>query len=82
MISFGANCALLLLNGDGGAPYSSHRSFRHMSPLKSYLSVVNNTSCHTVLLLVGRDAEAVDYENRSASSLELVTLQVIMAHFS
>jgi len=53
-----------------------------MSPLKSYLSVVNYTSYHAVLLLVVRDAEAVNYENRSASSLELVTLQVIMAHFS
>ena len=52
-----------------------------MLPLKPYLSVVDYPSCHTVLPLVVRDAEAVDYENRSANSLELVTLQVIMAHF-
>ena len=63
-------------------PYSWHRSFRHMLPLKPYLSVVDYPSCHTVLPLVVRDAEAVDYENRSANSPELVTLQVIMAHFS
>ena len=47
-----------------------------------YLSVVDYPSCHTVPPLVVRDAEAVDYENRSANSLELVALQVVMAHFS
>jgi hypothetical protein len=50
--------------------------------LKPYLSVVDWPSRHTVLPLVVRDAEAVDYENRLANSLELVTLQVIMAHSS
>jgi len=53
-----------------------------MLPLKPYVSVADYPSRHTVLPLVVRDAEAVDYENRSANSLELVTLQVIMAHFS
>jgi hypothetical protein len=53
-----------------------------MLPLKPYLSVVDYPSCHTVLPLVFRDARAVDYENRSANSLELVTLRVIMVHFS
>jgi hypothetical protein len=52
-----------------------------MLPLRPCLSVVDYPSCHTVLPLVVRDAEAVDYENRSANSLELVTLRVITAHF-
>ncbi len=45
-----------------------------MLRLKPYLSVVNYTSCHAVLVLAVRDVEAVDHENRSASSLQLVTL--------
>jgi hypothetical protein len=47
-----------------------------------YLSVVDYPSRHTVLLLVVRNAGGINKENRSANSLELVTLQVIMAHFS
>jgi hypothetical protein len=53
-----------------------------MSPLKPYLSVVDYPSCHMVLPLVVRDAKAVDYENRSVSSPESVTLQATMARFS
>ncbi len=53
-----------------------------MLKLEPYLLVADYAGCHMVLLLVVRDAEAVDYRNRLASSLELVTLQVIMAHFS
>lgn len=82
MMSIGANCGLLLLNGDGGAPYSRHRSFRHMLPLKPYLSVADYTSRHTVLPFVVRDAETVDWEDRSARSLGLVTLQVTVGHSS
>ena len=41
-----------------------------MLPLKPYLSVVDYPGCHTVLPLVVGDVEAVDYENRSANSLE------------
>jgi len=46
-----------------------------------YLSVVDYVNCHTALPLVVRDAVGINKENRSANSLELVTLQVIMAHF-
>jgi hypothetical protein len=82
MMSFSANCALLLLNGDGGAPCPWHRSFRHMLPLKPYLSVVDYPSRHTVLALVVGGAGAADHENRSAKLQELVTLQVVMARSS
>jgi hypothetical protein len=46
-----------------------------------YLSVVDYVNCYAVLPLAVRDTGAVNQENRSANSLELVTLQVIMAHF-
>ncbi|MDH4368183.1 MAG: hypothetical protein OEV57_08705 [Dehalococcoidia bacterium] len=67
MMSLSTNCGLLLLNGDGGAPCSWRRSFWHILPLRQCLSVVDYPGCHTVLLLVFGDAEAVDYENGSAS---------------
>jgi hypothetical protein len=45
-------------------PYTTEdglsRSFGHMLPLKPYLSVVDYPNCHTALLLVVRDAEAVN----------------------
>jgi hypothetical protein len=63
-----ANCALLLLNGGGGAPCSWLQSFRQILPLKPYLSVMDYSICRTVLPLVVRDAETADYGNRSAGS--------------
>jgi hypothetical protein len=42
---------------------------------------VDYVNCYAVLPLAVRDTGAVNQENRSANSLELVTLQVIMAHF-
>ena len=71
-----------VLNGDGGVPYSWRRSFRHTLPLKPYLSVVDYPSYYAVLPLVVGDAEAIDNENRSVCSLDLVTPQVTMAHSS
>jgi len=53
-----------------------------MLPLKPYLSVVDYPSCHTMLPLVVRDAGGINKENKSANPLKLVSLQVIMAHFS